>query len=208
MRGLLALRVATAAAVAGLRRDCEEALAAAERAAAQRDPRLDPDWLYWFDDAHFAALTGRCLAALGRPAAARALLESAMRSKALRFRAAGITGAALATARLGTGDVDAACAAATDALVACVQSGSVRAANALRAFDRAAAAAPHRPAGDRPRCGTMRGWWRRRALPAHRAWRTGSAACRSRPADPSGSTHVDLARCTTGAPADGRHRPG
>jgi hypothetical protein len=148
VRSLLALRLAYAAAVGGLRRECEEALAVAERAAAQRDPRLDPEWLYWFDDAHFSALAGRCQAVLARPAAARPLLEAALRTKRVRFRAAGITGAALATVRLDMGDVDAAGAAATDALLACVQSGSMRAASALRAFDRRLGSAA--PAGRRP----------------------------------------------------------
>jgi tetratricopeptide (TPR) repeat protein len=149
VRSLLALRLAYAAAVGGLRRECEEALAVAERAAAQRDTRLDPDWLYWLDEAHFAALIGRCHAALGRPATARPLLESALRTKRVRFRAAGIIGATLATVRLEAGDLDGACAAATDALIACVQSGSMRAATALRAFDRrlGAAAPAGRPLG-------------------------------------------------------------
>ena len=143
VRSLLALRVAYAAAVGGLRRECEEALAVAERAtdratergAEQRDPGLDPDWLYWFDAAHFAALAGRCHAALGRPATARPLLESALRTRSLRYRAAAITGSALAVACVDAGDLAEAAAAATDALVACVQSGSVRAGRALRAVD-------------------------------------------------------------------------
>jgi hypothetical protein len=66
----------------------------------------------------------------------------------VRFRAAGITGAALATVRLEAGDLDGACSAATDALITCVQSGSMRAASALRAFDRRLGTAA--PAGRRP----------------------------------------------------------
>jgi hypothetical protein len=148
VRSLLALRLAYAAAAGGLRRECEEALAVAERTAVQRDPRLDPEWLYWFDDAHFAALAGRCQAVLGRSAAAQPLLESALCTKRVRYRAAGITGAALATVRLDLGDVDAACAAATNALITCVQSGSMRAASALRAFARRLG--PAAPVGRRP----------------------------------------------------------
>src|SRR6185437_14255475 len=117
-------------------RDSEEALAVAERAAEKRDPRLEPDWLYWFDAAHFAALAGRCHAALGRPGAARPLLESALRTRRLRYRAAAITGSALATACVDAGDLGAAAKAATDALVAGVQSGSVRAGRALEAVER------------------------------------------------------------------------
>ncbi len=136
VRSLLALRLAYGAAVAGARRDCEEAIAAAERAAQQRDPALDPDWLYWFDEAHFAATVGRCYVALGRSGPARPLLESALAAGSVRFRAAAITGASLARAHLDAGDLDAACGAATDALLTCVQSGSVRAAGAVLALDR------------------------------------------------------------------------
>jgi transcriptional regulator with XRE-family HTH domain len=136
VRSLLALRLAYGAAVAGARRDCEEAIAAAERAAQQRDPALDPDWLYWFDEAHFAAMVGRCHVALGRPGPARPLLESALAADGIQLRAAAITGVSLAQAHIDAGDLDAACGAATDALLTCVQSGSVRAAGAVLALDR------------------------------------------------------------------------
>ncbi|GAA0727972.1 hypothetical protein Drose_29595 [Dactylosporangium roseum] len=129
---VLWLREAYAAAICGDRRACDAALAAAERAHIRREPELDPPWLYWLDDAHLAASAGRCHAALGRPRLALPLLSTALAAPGLRFRAAGLVSVAAARAHAGTGDLDAACAAAGEALLACVRSGSVRVLRELR----------------------------------------------------------------------------
>jgi hypothetical protein len=134
-RALLALRLSYAAGLAGERRIGEGALAAAEQSWRLRTAVLEPEWLSWLDDAHFTALQGRCTAALGRAEAARPLLLAALRAPTVRFRAAAVTAAALAGAHADAGDLDAACAAAGDALMHCVRSGSVRATRLARAVE-------------------------------------------------------------------------
>ncbi|MFF5227176.1 hypothetical protein [Dactylosporangium sp. NPDC000521] len=138
---VLALRVAFAAAGAGDRRSCDGALAAAERAHALRGSAVGPPWLYWLDDAHVEAMTGLCLAAAGRPAAALPRLGAALRGPSVRFRAAGLVSAALARAHLAAGDLDAACAAAAETLLACAESGSFRVLRQLRHLETALHAA-------------------------------------------------------------------
>ncbi|MFU8872510.1 helix-turn-helix domain-containing protein [Micromonospora sp. SL4-19] len=76
LRALLLHRVAFAAALAGRARAARQALDAAERAGVP-DPGREPPWLYWLDEAEVAAMTGRTLIALGRPAPAVPLLASA-----------------------------------------------------------------------------------------------------------------------------------
>ncbi|MET7422858.1 helix-turn-helix transcriptional regulator [Dactylosporangium sp. NPDC005555] len=137
----LALRVAFAAAVSGDQRTCDAALATAERSHGRRERASDPPWLYWLDDAHVHALTGLSLTAAGRPAAALPHLAAAARSPAVRFRAAGLVAAAMARAHLTAGDLDAACAAASEALLACVDSGSFRVLRRLRRLESALHAA-------------------------------------------------------------------
>jgi transcriptional regulator with XRE-family HTH domain len=151
-RALLELRVAFAAARAGAQRTGEESVVAAWRCYARREPEREPDWLYWLDEAHFAALCGRCCAVLGRHRHAVPLLTRALTGRrpgprphpagVVQLRAGALTSAALATAHADAGDLDAACAAASDALVEGVRAGSVRAARAVRAVrDRLRAAA-------------------------------------------------------------------
>src|SRR5206468_11358397 len=77
-RSLLLHRVAFAAARLGDRPGCQRALTAADRLYGRRDPEHDPDWLYWFDEAEVAAMTGRCFAALGRPRLAEPLLRAGL----------------------------------------------------------------------------------------------------------------------------------
>jgi transcriptional regulator with XRE-family HTH domain len=145
---MLSLRVAFAAAQAGDRRTCDTALASAEHAHARRVPGLDPPWLYWLDGAHVDALAGVSLATSGRPAAALPRLAAALRAPTVRLRAAGLVCAATAHAHLTAGDLDAACAAATEALLACVDSGSFRVLHRLRRLEVAlrATAGSGRPA--------------------------------------------------------------
>jgi hypothetical protein len=145
-RALQCQRIAYAAAVAGQRRLCEEALLAAERAFARGDPDRDPDWLYWFDEVRLTAMTGRCYAELGRPALARPLLTSALDSGRLRQRGWALCASALVRAHADAGDLDAACALAGEAMLMCVRSGSVRATRHLRRIEPALRRAGGHPA--------------------------------------------------------------
>ncbi|WP_234039316.1 transcriptional regulator [Micromonospora coerulea] len=129
LRALLLHRVALAAALGGRRRTAGRALAAAGRVAGP-EPGREPPWLYWLDDAELAAMTGRTLVVLGRPAAAAPLLRPAAHSRG-RPRRAAIYGGWLARGHLQLGEVEQACAVAGDGLLDAVRSGSPRAAAQL-----------------------------------------------------------------------------
>jgi hypothetical protein len=150
-RALLLHRIAFAAARAGERRECERALAAADRAfdrgrpAAGRGtgppragggtrPDGDPPWLYWFDETELAAMTGRCFAALGQPRRAEPLLRAGLDSGRIRLRSWALYAAWLAHAQLDAGEVEPACALADAALLTTVRVGSVRARRQLAAL--------------------------------------------------------------------------
>jgi hypothetical protein len=143
-------RIAFAAALAGERRACEEALVAAEHSFGRRDPERDPAYLYWYDEAHLTAMAGRCYSALGRPRLARPLLAAALGSGSLRFRSWAIVAAALARSHADAGDLDAAGPLAEEALLTCVRAGSVRATRLVHAVE------PHLRAAARPRLGAAR----------------------------------------------------
>ncbi|MFC0529608.1 helix-turn-helix domain-containing protein [Phytohabitans kaempferiae] len=127
LRALLLHRVAFAAALCGERRAAHTALGQAATAAARRDPAHDPSWLYWLDEAELAALTGRCLAALGRPLRAEPLLTAAVRRTG-QPRTTALYGAWLARVCLDLGEVERAGEVAGTALLDAVRSGSARAA--------------------------------------------------------------------------------
>jgi hypothetical protein len=133
-RALLLHRIAFAAASAGQRRASEQALAGAERAYDQRDPRHDPPWLYWFDDAELTAMTGRCYAALGRPRLAEPLLRAALDDPRIRLRAWALYAGWLAAAQVDAGEVERACGTARAALLTTVRVGSVRALRQITAL--------------------------------------------------------------------------
>jgi hypothetical protein len=126
-RALLLHRVALAAAHAGQRRACEQALASAERAFERRDPANDPSWVYWFDDAELTAMTGRCYAVLGRPRLAEPLLRAALDDRRIRLRPWALYAAWLAAVHLDSGQVEEAAGTARAALLTAVRVGSVRA---------------------------------------------------------------------------------
>jgi transcriptional regulator with XRE-family HTH domain len=126
-RALLLHRVALAAAHAGQRRACEQALASAEQAFERRDPANDPSWVYWFDDAELTAMTGRCYAVLGRPRLAEPLLRAALDDQRIRLRPWALYAAWLAAVHLDSGQVEEAAGTARAALLTAVRVGSVRA---------------------------------------------------------------------------------
>ena len=143
VRALTLHRLAYASALAGLRDDGEDALLMAERESAKPTFTPAPPWLYWLDELHLIALTGRCYAALGRPRLARALLTEALDTGQLRQRGRALCGAWLGLAHVEAGDLDSAGDAAGHALIAAVRSGSVRAARLVRVLDTAIRAADH-----------------------------------------------------------------
>ncbi|MFG1674855.1 helix-turn-helix domain-containing protein [Micromonospora sp. NPDC049282] len=145
LRALLLHRVALAAALAGRRRAAGQALAGAARAGTP-DPGREPPWLYWLDEVELAAMTGRTLVALGRPAPAVALLAPVVAGRRGGPRRAAVYGAWLARAHLRLGATPEACAVAGAALLDAVRSGSPRAVGELTGFRRELAG---RPAGRR-----------------------------------------------------------
>ncbi|WP_431948199.1 helix-turn-helix domain-containing protein [Micromonospora marina] len=144
LRALLLHRVALAAALAGRARAAGQALAGADRAGTP-EPGREPPWLYWLDAAELAAMTGRTLVALGRPAAAVPLLTPVVAARG-RPRRSAVYGGWLARAHLGLGAVPEACAVGGEALLDAVRSGSPRAVGQLTAFRRGLAHAPPGPA--------------------------------------------------------------
>jgi transcriptional regulator with XRE-family HTH domain len=72
---LLLHRAALAAARLRDRREAELMLVEAERVAAGSKPEDEPAWLYWLDHEELTAMTGRCLAVLGRPFRAVRMLQ-------------------------------------------------------------------------------------------------------------------------------------
>jgi transcriptional regulator with XRE-family HTH domain len=129
-RALLLHRVALAAARVGERRTAETALGEAERLAEEVEPEREPALLYWLDRDELAAMTGRCLAVLGRPLRAVRLL-SRPRGE-IGPRTAALYGVWLARSYVELGEVEEACRVAGRALVDAAASGSVRVADALR----------------------------------------------------------------------------
>jgi hypothetical protein len=136
-RALLLHRIAFAAARAGERRECERALAAAERAFDRHRPETghaDPPWLYWFDETELTAMAGRCFAVLGRPRLAEPLLRAALDGGRIRLRSWALYAAWLAHTQLDAGAVEPACVLADRALLTTVRVGSVRALRQLAAL--------------------------------------------------------------------------
>ena len=66
LRALLLHRAALAAARLKERREAELMLVKAERVVDRSRPEDEPEWLYWLDHEELGAMTGRCLAVLGR----------------------------------------------------------------------------------------------------------------------------------------------
>jgi hypothetical protein len=129
-QALLLHRVALAAARAGEQRAAHAALAAAERVADRSRPDQEPSWLYWLDPPELTAMTGRCLAVLGRPL--RAAQRLAVPRRGAGPRTAALYGTWLARSYLELGEVELACRAAMRALRETVRAGSARAATGLR----------------------------------------------------------------------------
>lgn len=129
-QALLLHRLALAAARCGERRAAHAALAAADRVADRSRPEQEPPWLYWLDSPELTAMTGRCLAVLGRPL--RAAQRLAVPRRGIGPRAAAIYLTWLARCYLELGEVELACRMAMRGLRQAVRAGSARAATGLR----------------------------------------------------------------------------
>lgn len=115
LRALLASRRARAHARAGDTRACGQALNEAEDAlSASADGQLEPDWIYFFDEAELAAQAGSCWVDLRQPARARPLLDGALRSMGTQYvRDRTIYQARSAQTSYHSGELDLACAELT-----------------------------------------------------------------------------------------------
>lgn len=107
---------------------------------AKSVPENEPSWIYWFSQADAEGLAGWSLLALGRPAEAEPHLRRAVSTIDPAF-ARDRSGMLLdlATARLGAGAVDRACATASEAATSIRRLDSPREKRLLVAFRRAAA---------------------------------------------------------------------
>jgi transcriptional regulator with XRE-family HTH domain len=130
IRALLLHRVALAAARVGDRREAVAALLAAEQVAGQAEPGREPEWLYWLDAEELSAMTGRCLAAIGRPLRAVRLLSP--RQVGAGPRTTAVYRIWLARCYVELGEVEQACRVGVVALVDTLAAGSVVAASELR----------------------------------------------------------------------------
>jgi transcriptional regulator with XRE-family HTH domain len=125
-QALLLHRVALAAAYTGQRREAELALFKAEQVADRSHPEREPPWLYWLDTGELQAMTGRCLAATGRPLRAAPLLADAAGRAGLGTRTAALYAVWLTRCHVELGEMERACATVVSALTMAVASGSAR----------------------------------------------------------------------------------
>jgi transcriptional regulator with XRE-family HTH domain len=143
LRVLLLHRAALAAARLRERREAELMLVEAERVAAGSKPEDEPDWLYWLDHEELTAMTGRCLAVLGRPFRAVRMLTS--RSGGGGPRSSALYGCWLARAYVDLGEAEEARRIMARLRSQVVAAGSVRVEAALRHLGVASRAATGRP---------------------------------------------------------------
>ncbi|MGH3935069.1 MAG: hypothetical protein ACRDS1_08860 [Pseudonocardiaceae bacterium] len=102
-------------------------------------PADEPSWIYWFTERHAHGIAGQALLALGRPAQAEPHLRDAIASLDLSFTRERTEWLCwLATARVGAGSVEQACATAGEAAVAIRRLDSPRVQGLLTDFRRAA----------------------------------------------------------------------
>src|SRR5262249_47982165 len=119
-------------------RSCTAALVRAERGLQAARPGDDlPSWARSFDEAQLASEFAHCYRNLQQWRLAAPAGEEAVGVGPPGYARSRVVGRRwVATARLGMGDVDEACAAATEALRAATELRSIRAAEYLRDFHR------------------------------------------------------------------------
>ncbi|WP_431946366.1 regulator [Actinacidiphila sp. bgisy167] len=119
-------------------RACTAALVRAERALeAARSGDDVPSWARFFDEAQLADEFGHCHRDLGQYRAASQHAERSLHLRGHAYaRSRVFCRTVLATARLGLGEVDAACALGAEAMQAAVEMRSLRAVEYVRDFSR------------------------------------------------------------------------
>jgi hypothetical protein len=134
LRALLASRRARAYAKAGDAASCGRALNEAEwRLAATTPGTVEPDWIYYFDDAELAAQAAACWVDLRQPTKARPLIDSALSNIDQHYvRDRTIYHVRSAEAHLYAGDLELACADLYTAADLARQTGSVRSIDTIR----------------------------------------------------------------------------
>jgi len=147
LRALLASRRARAYARAGDSRACGLALNASETAlAAAGDGQVEPDWIYFFDEAELAAQAGACWVDLHQPARARPLLDAALQTLAPQYvRDRTIYHVRSAQTHLHSGELNLACEELTTAAALVERTGSTRSISTIREARRAMAAHDREP---------------------------------------------------------------
>ncbi|BDH04134.1 regulator [Streptomyces seoulensis] len=138
VQALLHAAEARAHAVLGEARACTGALVRAERALETARPGDDvPHWARFFDEAQLADELGHCHRDLHQFRAAAQHAERSLRLRsAAHARSRLFSRVVLATARLGLGDLDQACALAAEAAAQAADMRSVRAVEYIRDFER------------------------------------------------------------------------
>ncbi|MFI9391666.1 regulator [Streptomyces bauhiniae] len=138
VQALLHATEARAHAVLGETRACTGALVRAERALETARPGDDvPHWARFFDEAQLADELGHCHRDLHQFRAAAQHAERSLRLRsATHARNRLFSRVVLATARLGLGDLDQACALAAEAAAQAAEMRSVRAVEYIRDFER------------------------------------------------------------------------
>ncbi|MFJ8729750.1 regulator [Streptomyces bauhiniae] len=138
VQALLHATEARAHAVLGETRACTGALVRAERALETARPGDDvPHWARFFDEAQLADELGHCHRDLHQFRAAAQHAERSLRLRsATHARSRLFSRVVLATARLGLGDLDQACALAAEAAAQAAEMRSVRAVEYIRDFER------------------------------------------------------------------------
>jgi hypothetical protein len=130
VNALLYSRLAEAAGKAADKATWRRAQTKAEALLGRSNPADEPPWIYWFTSAELSLVAGRSLLELGCPAEAERHLRRAVMLLDPSFvRDRAILLSDLATARIGTGAVEHACATATESatLMRRVQSPRVQA---------------------------------------------------------------------------------
>jgi hypothetical protein len=130
LRTLLLHRAALAAASLYERREAELMLVEAERVADRSEPEDEPEWLYWLDHQELTAMTGRCLAVLGRPL--RAVRTLTNPDSGSRPRSSALYRCWLARAYADLGEVEEALRITARVRLQSAGAGSVRVGTALR----------------------------------------------------------------------------
>ncbi|MFJ4003412.1 regulator [Streptomyces sp. NPDC090023] len=138
VQALLHAAEARAHAVLAEARACTGALVRAERALETARPGDDvPHWARFFDEAQLADELGHCHRDLHQFRAAAQHAERSLRLRsAAHARSRLFSRVVLATARLGLGDLDQACALAAEAAGQAAEMRSVRAVEYIRDFER------------------------------------------------------------------------